>query len=372
MTAPFKPTTPHSINPFDPVHPLLYTEDERTSHIRALTIHTEAHSGEPRPQFIQFLNRLHALEKLVIHWKALDWVLLGGDELQALVRLFSLPSLKELEVLASANFPLCLFRYFTAKKIHLEASAVATAVMPLFAADTQTMGQGALVDLSLVGAQNIREFRTFMEWQTDRAQEIIRSIKCLQCSISWRDQGQGPQDPLKDVSSLLLKISTVAPHLEEFRLVDWQSDLIKDRQIDAAYSVNLTSLKRLSMRYGASIKATEKTMESMNECARPWLLPFLSNLPSPRLLETLDVMFSFVVPFPWPTDLHKWMRELAKDLADKLVENFPRVQKVSLTFDLRNAHTVQYDWVAFNNALHPIGLAQRGVDCKFKAVIYRP
>ena len=110
----------------------------------------------------------------------------------------------------------------------------------------------------------------------------------------------------------------------------------------------------------------------MDSSLRKWLFPFLSNLPSPHLLEIVHVTFSFVVPFPWPTDLHDWMQKFAAMLEAVLVNRFPRLRAANLTLDLRNAHTRPYDWIAFNADLQPKYLPARGVACKFKAQVYRP
>ncbi len=220
----FKPTTPHTINPLDPKHPLLFVQnDDQTARIRGLTIFTEGPSGEVRSELIEFMDRLQSLEKFVIHWKALNWVMLGENELRALVRLFSLPNLQELQILASANFPLCLLRYFSGIKLCIEATTLATAVMPVFPSDVEARKATALTDLSLVGARNIREFRTFVEWRANKVQSSLQSIKCLQCSVSWRDQEAHPEDVLKDIGSLLQGFASTCNGLEELRILDWQN-----------------------------------------------------------------------------------------------------------------------------------------------------
>lgn len=224
MADPFEPDTLHTINPLDSKHPFLFIgDDEQAAHIKALTVHTEGTAGVVRSEFIEFLNHLHSLEKFVIHWKALNWVMLGEHALRALVRLFSLPCLQELQVLESVNFPLSLLRYFAGTKLCIAANTLATAVMPVFPTDTQATEQGALADLSLVGARNIREFRTFIEWQADKAYASLQSVKSLRCSTSWRDEDARPEDTFKDIGSLLRRIGFVSTGLEEFRILDWQN-----------------------------------------------------------------------------------------------------------------------------------------------------
>lgn len=224
MTDSFKPTTPHTINPLDPKHPLLFVQSEdQTTRITGLTIFTEGPSGEVRSELMEFVNRLQSLEKFVIHWKALNWVMLGENELRALVRLFSLPSLQELQILASANFPLCLLRYFSGTKLCVAATTLATAVMPVFPSDIEARKAAALMDLSLVGARNIREFRTFIEWRANKVRSSLQSIKCLQCSVSWRDQEAKPEDVLKDIGSLLQGFGSTCHGVEELRILDWQN-----------------------------------------------------------------------------------------------------------------------------------------------------
>lgn len=113
-------------------------------------------------------------------------------------------------------------------------------------------------------------------------------------------------------------------------------------------------------------------MDNMDSSLRKWLLPLLSNLPSPYILETVEVTFSFIVPFPWPTDLHTWMQSFSTILDSLLAAKFPRLRTANLTFDLRNAHTRPYNWKAFNSTLQPTKLQAQGVACAFKAEVYRP
>jgi hypothetical protein len=232
MADTFKPDTVHTINPLDPKHPFLFiNNDDNATHIKSLTVYTEGTSGIVHPDLIQFLNRLRSLEKFVIHWKTLNWVMLEEQELGALVQLFSLPSLRELEVLASANFPLSLLRYFTGSKLCIAATTLATAVMPVFPTDKQAKEQGALIDLSLVGARNIREFRTYIEWQGERACASLCSVKTLRCSVSWREQDERPGEFFKDIGSLLRRIGLVSSGLEEFRILDWQNSASFQRRL---------------------------------------------------------------------------------------------------------------------------------------------
>lgn len=135
---------------------------------------------------------------------------------------------------------------------------------------------------------------------------------------------------------------------------------------------SLTSLKRLHVQLGASPKADEKTMETMDYSLRRWLFPILNSLPSPALLEHLHVMFSFVVPFPWPSDLHTWMRTFSIDLDEHLASTFPGLTIANLTFDLRGAHTKPFNWQNFNDSIRPERLQTRGVTSTFRAEVYRP
>ncbi|KAJ3562087.1 hypothetical protein NP233_g9792 [Leucocoprinus birnbaumii] len=355
MASPFKPSTPYTINPADPAHPLLFFQDEHASLIDGLTIYTEANFKFPRSEFTDFLNRLHALKKLVIHWKVLNWVHLRGGS----------PS-------SAQNFPLCLLRYFTGKRLCIEATTLASAVMPVFPAEGETRRLGALTDFQIVGARNIREFRTFIEWQTDKAYAFLQSVNSLRCNIHSRDDGAVPENVMIDLGSLLLKFGAVARRLEEFRFTDWQNTSFDGLQIARSDLVSLTSLKRLHLHFGASLKGNEKTMTTLNTSFRKWLFPFLSQIPSPQILEIVDITFSFSISFPWPTDLHEWMETFAKELDVMLDSRFPRLRTANLTYDVRGAHTRPYDWTTFNTTLHPTKLHARGVACVFKTQLYRP
>jgi hypothetical protein len=222
MAEEFKPTTPHTINPLDAKHPFLFQNDLHTSNIQSLTIHTTGEGSAFRYDLAEFFNRLHGLKMLVIHWKALNWVKLKEHELQPLVRLFSLPSLQDLQILASANFPLYLLRYYTGNKLRIEATTLATAVVPIYPVDNQAR-QGALTEMELVSAHNIRQFRTFLEWKPEDAQASLQFVKWLRLSTSWRDKDSLPKEVLRDVGSLLLRFGAVARGLEEVRILDWQS-----------------------------------------------------------------------------------------------------------------------------------------------------
>ena len=131
MADPLKPTMTHSIDPHDPEGFPFLPDGQLTSQIRSLTMSSKAASGKLCSDFIDFLACLHALEVIVIHWQALDWLQLGEADLRAFVRLFSLPSLTELRVSASVNFPLCLLQHFTAKKLFISAITNLTSVMLL-------------------------------------------------------------------------------------------------------------------------------------------------------------------------------------------------------------------------------------------------
>ena len=109
----------------------------------------------------------------------------------------------------------------------------------------------------------------------------------------------------------------------------------------------------------------------MDSTLRKWLLPLLLNLPSQGLLEVIHITFSFVVPFPWPVDLHSWMLTISATLEAVLVKYFLRLQVATLKFDLRNAHTRPFDWIDFNERMRPKKLISLGVNCDFSADAYR-
>jgi len=109
----------------------------------------------------------------------------------------------------------------------------------------------------------------------------------------------------------------------------------------------------------------------MDSTLRKWLLPLLLNLPSQGLLEVIHITFSFVVPFPWPVDLHNWMLTISATLEAVLVKYFLRLQVAMLKFDLRNAHTRPFDWNDFNERMRPTKLIALGLKCDFSADAYR-
>jgi len=113
-------------------------------------------------------------------------------------------------------------------------------------------------------------------------------------------------------------------------------------------------------------------MNSMDSTLRKWLLPLLFNLPSQGLLEIVHITFSFVVPFPWPMDLHDWMLTISATLEAMLLRHFTQLKVATLKFDLRNAHTRPFDWNNFNERMQPRKLLSRGVTCTFKAEVYHP
>jgi len=225
MAEPFIPTITHCINPRDAKELPLFPDDQPTSHIRSLTISTEAASGELRSEFIDFLACLHALEVIVIHWQALDWFQLKEAGLRAFVRLFSLPSLMELRVSASINFPLCLLKYFTGKKLFISAKTSPTSVVPLLATSISGRECGFIEDLSVCGTRNMQEFRTYAEWQPENATKCLRSIKCLRCHTSWRDPGAKHQEVMKFLGTLLFRVGKIIVELEELHVSDLQSSM---------------------------------------------------------------------------------------------------------------------------------------------------
>lgn len=300
MAETFEPSTAHSINPYDAKQPLLFIkDDQRASHIRRLTIFTEAASGELRSELIDFLARLHALEMFVIHWRALDWLQLGEAGLQAFVRLFSLPSLMELQVLASVNFPLCLLQYFMGRKLCISATTTVTSVMPLLPADIQARKCGALRDMMVGGARNIQEIRTFIEWQTDRAQVCLRFINCLRCNISWRDSGAKPQEVMRVLGSFLLKIGSIVDCLEEFHFLDWQNSVFITLGPSPETWLTLQVFRFFWWPSSRSIRS------SIPNLIKTPLSPSWSKPTSPRKNDGFDglVPSQMALPFPFQSSL---------------------------------------------------------------------
>jgi hypothetical protein len=66
------------------------------------------------------------------------------------------------------------------------------------------------------------------------------------------------------------------------------------------------------------------------------------------------------------------MESFCVNLDAMLNLGFPRLQTANLTFDLRGAHTMPFNWHAFNATLQPTMLTARGVNSVFKAQVYRP
>ena len=222
MVEPLKPTIMHTIDPSDVEGPSFLPDDQPTFNIRSLTISTEVTSGELHSKFIDFLAHLHALEVIVIHWQALDWFQLGEASLRAFVRLFSLPSLTELWVSASGNFPLCLLKYFTGKKLFISAYTISTSVVLLDVTSISGRGSGFIKDLSVYGTRNMQEFRTYAEWQPENARKCLQSTKCLRCHTSWRDPDSRPEEVMRVLGTFLFRIVSLIGTLEEFHFSDLQ------------------------------------------------------------------------------------------------------------------------------------------------------
>jgi len=220
-----RPAIIHTVDPYDVEGSLFFPDDQPPSHIRSLTISTEAASGELRSEFIDFLACLHALEVIAIRWKALDWFQLGDAGLRAFVRLFSLPSLTELQLFASGNFPLCLFKYFTGKKLIISAETVSTSVVLLDVTNISGRESGFLKDFSVHGTRNMQEIRTYAEWQPENARKCLQSIKCLRCHTSWRDPGSRPEEVMRVLGTFLFRVVSLIGTLEEFQFSDLQPSM---------------------------------------------------------------------------------------------------------------------------------------------------
>ena len=225
VAEPLKPTTTHTIDPSDVEGPSFLLDDQPTFNIRSLTISTEATFGELHSKFIDFLAHLHALEVIVIHWQALDWFQLGEASLRAFVRLFSLPSLTELRVSASGNFPLCLLKYFTGKKLFISANTISTSVVLLDATSIRGRERGLLKDFSVCGTRNMQEFRTYAEWQTENARKCLQSTKCLRCHTSWRDPSTKHEEVMRVLGTFLFRVVSLIDTLEEFHFSDLQPSM---------------------------------------------------------------------------------------------------------------------------------------------------
>ncbi|KAJ3569910.1 hypothetical protein NP233_g4748 [Leucocoprinus birnbaumii] len=363
----------HTINPADRIHPLLSLQEEHTSIINNLVIHTDANLKIPHTDFTDFLDRLQGLRKLIIRWNELHWIGLEEHQLCSFIQLFCLPSLQELYLLGANNFPLGVLLHFKGRKLCIEGIALTSAVMPIFPARVDARELGALTHLQLNGAQNIREFQMFIEWQKKKAHAFLQSVSFLQCNIQAREDDVTPEKVMEDLGPFLVTLGSAARCLEEFRFINWQNVSFNGPHITHSDLVSLTSLKRLHLHLGASHKGKEeKTMETLDASFRIWLFPFLSNLPSPRLLESVVITFSFFIPFPWPTDLHEWMKILAVDLDTELDRGFPELRTARLTYNIWGAHTRSYDWKTFNIALRPSKLNARGVACTFNTHIHKP
>ena len=225
MAESLKPTIAYIIDPYDAEGPSSLLDDQPPSHIRSLTISSEAATGELRSEFIDFLACLRALEVIIIHWKALDWFQLGEASLRAFVRLFSLPSLTELQLSASGNFPLCLLKHFTGKKLFISAYTISTSVVLLDVTRVSGRESGFIKDLAVHGTRNMQEFRTYAEWQPENARKCLQSTKCLRCHTSWRDPDSRPEEVMRVLGTFLFRIVSLIDTLEEFHFSDLQPSM---------------------------------------------------------------------------------------------------------------------------------------------------
>lgn len=126
-----------------------------------------------------FLASLSSLEILRISWHTLDWNLLPDNERHSLIRLISLESLEELEVVASCNFPLDLLQVFSGSRLHLTFSGD---IIPLSVVVQPPACIQELVALSLVGQQTILAFMKCVEGRPE-PRTVLRSLEtlCITC-----------------------------------------------------------------------------------------------------------------------------------------------------------------------------------------------
>lgn len=328
-----------------------------------------------------FLSSLSSIKTLRISWHSLDWNLLPDNQRAALIRLITLESLVELEIIASRNFPLGLLRGFSGTRLCLAFTGDLIPNLPTRLLPQAPVGAQALVSLSLMGQRNIVSFMEYFESQP-RLRDALRSLRslCITCPDDGDDEFDSGRN-LDLVRSFLRFLD--GARIREFRVQDERPGGLfgacDDRVTTNIYilpqgavighSFGVQDLP--SLRSVGSIEAHLRVRHIISphevySTLREWLTALLSYLPASTRLRSLDVTYQVIFPQPYTAldGLIDAMGRLWKELDRYLARGFASLRQVNMGFQLHGVGGHER-WMVFNAENQPRHLNGRGVDCSF-------
>lgn len=315
-------------------------------------------SGPPHPKFPSFLHQLSKLETLIVRDR-LNWYLLPRDTVEAFCHIFALDSFRSLEIWrdSATRLPFIFLHFcFNLKRLSLDVWPT-TLLEPIgiHESDLLALREKPIIRptaLKLTGA-NVADA---VNYYVDRAQsglgnfislDRLRALyiaydedpACATMGTMWPSKRVGTflSSFGRPLEELVLEIDhrctchpqTVQPPHTHTAHAHASHTAFSSRAaspIPAPDLSNLTNLLHLRLiLYNGPL-----TELDFNE-AFTWLLPFLTNLPNPSNLETLQLIYSS--SFRWTEEFGVRVRrckDFLEELFDVLASSFTGLKAVTI------------------------------------------
>ncbi|KAF5349178.1 hypothetical protein D9756_009358 [Leucocoprinus leucothites] len=344
---------------FSPPSPLIAPPSNGGRTRRPRIKHLSLISGEDGSTFMHpslppFLSTLTSVSTLHISWHTLDWDSLPNHQREALIRLISLESLDQLEIVASQNFPLDILRRFNGVQLHLTFTGtltrrISTLSPPL--SPEAPVSLRALERLSLVGQRNIVAFMDHFQNQPE-FRDALRSLEFLSITCIDDQAHFEPERNLELVGHFLRFLD--GSRIREIRVQDERPNAV------IGHSLGLQDLPSLREVWNMEAHLDWFTLLLSGLSRGPPSSSSSSNLTS--LDITYQVLFSR--PPRWLKALIESMGQLWRELDGYLAQRLPRLQQVNLGFQFHGVGGHE-QWMQFNAENQPSQLNERGLDCSF-------
>lgn len=176
--------------------------------------------GEPfhmHPSIPIFLSSVSSIKSLHISWHSLDWNLLPDDQRAALIKLITLHSLEELEIIASRNFPLDLLRGFSGATLRIAFAGDLISNIFIRSMPPAPPGTQIFTNLSLMGQRNVVSFMEYFGIQP-QVRDALRGLRVLCITCVDDDNQYEPRRNLDIVRSFLRSLDK--SRIRELRVQD--------------------------------------------------------------------------------------------------------------------------------------------------------
>jgi hypothetical protein len=169
------------------------------------------------PSIPVFLSSVSSIKSLCISWHSLDWNLLPDDQRAALIRLITLHSLEELEIIASRNFPLDLLRGFSGATLRIAFAGDLISNITILSVPQAPPGTQIFANLSLMGQRNVVSFMEYFGIQP-QVRDALRGLRALCITCVDDDNQFEPRRNLDLVRSFLRSLDR--SRIRELRVQD--------------------------------------------------------------------------------------------------------------------------------------------------------